>query len=378
MEDVTVSRRLAIELLVSLGVMSAIGLKYVLAKDATPTVQSAILQPLPEGSSILAQDLAVVLDPATQTTRRPEEVLGLHLPISYLRDPNRLAKFQERIFSTGANCAVVEIKNESGAVIVPFEHELKSPVLDGQETNTLIELIGWLTGNNIYPVARQVVMMDTTLANHVKRLALHFPNRRQTDASGHVWLDPRHAEIADYNATIAQAAAQIGFAEVQLDYIRYPEANFDRPFSERVSPIANAIGTIKAGLPQSALLTIDLLGDSTRDYPENISDVGLGQHIPTLAQLVDGICPMLYPDLRGAGFEVDFYQYVFDSTQRAVEKVAQGGAAAFVSPWIQAYYPANKEKIQQQAQAAFDAGANGVFAWEPTSFYPNDMYRPGV
>jgi hypothetical protein len=260
-------------------------------------------------------------------------------------------------------------------VAVPFAHDLRPGHLDNQDFSKLAELVAWLTSNQIYPVARQVVMMDSVLADAAPRLYLHYPYRRQTDASGHIWLDPRHAEVANYNAVIAQAAAQMGFAEIQLDYIRFPEANFAMPFSERVGAIASAIETIRSALDERTLLTIDVLGDTTRDYPDEISDMGLGQHIPTLAQFVDGICPMLYPDLRGTGFDIDFYDYVYSSTLNAVAKVAQGGASAFVSPWIQAYYPADREKIQQQVQAALDAGANGAFAWEPTSYYPEGMYR---
>src|SRR5262249_12023576 len=157
---------------------------------------------------------------------------------------------------------------------------------------------------------------------------------------------------------------------IQLDYIRFAESDFTIPFDQRVGALVSAISQIRAAILGSALLTIDVLGVTTEDAAYQVSDGGFGQHIPTLARFIDGICPMLYPDLHSDGIRIDYYQYVFEATQRTAEKIVQGESNTFINPWIQGYYPADKSIIQQEAIAAYDAGAVGVYAWSPDGVYP--------
>jgi hypothetical protein len=308
---------------------------------------------------------------------RPTQVRGLHVPYAFLEKPIDFPAFEALMLGTGANCAVIDIKVEGGKIALPFEHPLKphytnNPGFDYEQVDVLVK---WLLEHHYYPVARQVVMTDTPLATAHRELAYTFHSRQPyVDASGELWVDPERPEVGDYNAAIAVAAAKMGFPEVQLDYIRYPEADFATPIERRVEAIASTLTTIRSALRQRALLTIDVLDDSTRDYPDSIADGGYGQHIVTLARTVDGLCPMLYPDRLHQNIDVDYYQFVHDGTTRAAEKVASSGSTTFVNPWIQAYYPAEQSRIRQQADGAFEAGAVGVFAWNSSLSYPDGMY----
>ncbi|MBN1426925.1 MAG: hypothetical protein JXB07_00985 [Anaerolineae bacterium] len=315
---------------------------------------------------------------ASLTLLRPLQIKGLHVPYTFLEKPIDFPAFEALMLGTGANCAVIDIKVEGGKIAIPFEHPLKphytnNPGFDYAQVDVLVH---WLLDHHYYPVARQVVMTDTPLATAHRDLAYTFHSREAyVDLSGELWVDPERPEVADYNATISVAAAKMGFLEVQLDYIRYPEADFATPIERRVDAISATLTTIQSALRQRALLTIDVLDDSTRAYPDNIADGGYGQHIATLARIVDGVCPMLYPDRLHQDIDVDYYQFVHDGTSRAAEKVLSGGSMAFVNPWIQAYYAAGLTRIQQQADGAFEAGAVGVFAWNSTLHYPDGIYR---
>jgi hypothetical protein len=308
---------------------------------------------------------------------RPIQVEGLHIPYTFLEKPIDFSALGALMRGTGANCAVVDIKVEGGKIAVPFEHPLKPGYTNnrGFDYEQVGKLVSWLLAHQYYPVARQVVMTDTPLATAHTNLAYQFyPGQPYIDVSGELWVDPERPEVADYNAAIAVAAAKMGFPEVQLDYIRYPEANFNKPIEKRIEAIETILITIQTALKRRALLTIDVLDDSSRDYPNSMADGGYGQHIATLARAVDGICPMLYPDRLHKNVDVDYYQFVRDGTMRAVEKAALGGAIAFVNPWIQAYYAAGLARIRQQADGAFQAGAVGVFAWNSVLSYPDGMY----
>jgi len=338
----------------------------------------------PEPSATPEPTSAASATPETslfQPLGRPARALGFHVPYSFLESPIDYAAFEALIRGTGANCVVIDIKDEAGKIAIPFDHLLKPGDANRADFNheQVGALVNWLVERQIYPIARQVVMTDTPLVAARPELGYHFYSPQlYRGPSGELWLDPERPEVGDYNAAIAVAAAQLGFPEVQLDYVRFPEANFDMPIERRVGAIFNMLATVRAALGQQALLTIDVLDDSTNDYPDNVADGGYGQRIATLAQTVDGVCPMLYPDLHHQNIDVDYYQNVHDGTLRTIKKVAAGGSTAFVNPWIQAYYAAGLERIRQQAVGAFDANAVGVYAWNIGLNYPYGMYGPAL
>lgn len=312
------------------------------------------------------------------TQSRPTQIKGLHVPYTFLERPIDFPAFEALMRGTGANCAVVDVKVEGGKIATPFEHPLKPSYTNnpGFDYEQVRKLVNWLLDHHYYPVARLVVMTDTPLATAHSELAYRVYSREPyIDVSGELWVNPERPEVGDYNAAVAVAAAKMGFREVQLDYIRYPEADFNKPIETRVDAIESILKAIRSALRRRALLTIDVLDDSTRDYPDSIADGGYGQHIATLARAVDGVCPMLYPDRLRRDVNVDYYQFVYDGTARAAEKVESGGSTAFVNPWIQAYYAAGLSRIRQQADGAFHAGAVGVFAWNSTLDYPEGIYK---
>lgn len=309
---------------------------------------------------------------------RPARIMGLHVPYTTFYYPLDFPAIESVFAGTQANCAVVDIKFESGIVALPFEHPLKPPYLNSLafDYSRTTALVDWLNANGIYPIARIVVMSDTPMVNAHPHLALRYEGRKYVDVNKELWLDPSHPNVGEYTAAIAIAAVQAGFREIQLDYIRYPEADFSMSIETRVSHIVNLVTRVRTDLNQRAYLTLDVLGDTTTDYPFDVSDAGVGQHIPTLATVADGICPMLYPDLRSENIDVDYYDSVYSATMRAKQKAALAGTPTFINPWIQAYYAAGRDRIIEQTQAAFDAGSVGVFAWNRLLTYPSGIFSP--
>jgi putative glycosyl hydrolase protein len=335
---------------------------------------SATIEPVATQEPTAAAQEASLFQPAA----RPSRIMGMHIPYGFLTGRIDYGWLEEFLVGTGANSVVIDIKSEGGSVAVPFDHYLKPNYLNNLDVDydQVAELISWLNSHGYYPVARQVVMSDTPLVSAHADLGYTFYSPSPyVDTSGQLWLDPERPEVGDYNGAIAVAAAQMGFQEIQLDYIRFPEANFNMPIERRVGAIANILRTVLAALNQRAVLTIDVLDDSTNNYPDDIADGGYGQHLATLALIVDGICPMLYPDLHHQDISVDYYQNVFDGTTRTAQKIASTGAICFINPWIQAYFAANLARIRQQARGAFDAGSVGVFAWNISLNYPYGMYN---
>jgi hypothetical protein len=108
-----------------------------------------------------------------------------------------------------------------------------------------------------------------------------------------------------------------------------------------------------------------------------VEDLALtGQHVPTIASLVDVVCPMIYPSHFGPGFEGranpgdDPAYFVGEGTRRFLELV--DGAAA-VRPWLQAFpYRVSAfdgDYIGVQVTAARTGGGTGWCLWNPSSRY---------
>ena len=91
-------------------------------------------------------------------------------------------------------------------------------------------------------------------------------------------LDPHHAGVWNYAADLAREAVDLGFSEVQLDYVRFPdEKGMHR---DAVFPLANGraraqvireqIGATRTALESTGVpLTIDVFGLTTfHDLPD--------------------------------------------------------------------------------------------------------------
>ena len=85
-------------------------------------------------------------------------------------------------------------------------------------------LIYHLHLSNIYTIARIAVLEDATLPNVRPDLALKNKNTNQPwqDFKGLTWLNPDSREVLDYYIALAEEAFNLGFDEVNFDYLRFP------------------------------------------------------------------------------------------------------------------------------------------------------------
>ena len=189
---------------------------------------------------------------------------------------------------------------------------------------------------------------------------------------------------------LAVEAAQLGFDEIQFDYVRFPtdgqisRATFavENTEATRLAAITGFLAKARAALaPYQVKLAADVFGYTTWRG----DDMGIGQHIETLAPYLDVLSPMLYPSTFAHGLPglpeyqqaVAFpYEIVNKSTLKAVERVKTINPALEVRPWIQdfsdyafdgrTYTPA---EIRLQMEGARQAGGRGWLLWDPRVKY---------
>ncbi len=334
--------------------------------------------------------------------QRPPLTLGLYIPFKKINHHDTLENFKELVHSSGANAIVVDIKNEWGFTHVPFEHRWKPlGTFPDENPEALSDLISWCKRNKIYLVGRQVIMSDGKLTTAYPWLGLkHVKGGLWRDLQGIPWANPIREEVADYNAAIAQAAANMGIPEIQYDYVRFPSDDsptqylfyeMKNTFTQRTKAIAGILRLAQEAVHRvGSLLAVDIFCYTAW---KNYGDMGIGQHLETLGPFVDVLSPMAYPSLFGTKLPASDpcpngcfpgsaypYEVVNYTVKHIIERLTGVNPNILIVPWIQAYPDARFQQrmslveFEAQQRGAFEAGARGVLAWNPSLKYDPNFY----
>ena len=249
-----------------------------------------------------------------------------------------------------------------------------------------------LHANDVYAIARLVVFKDTPLAEARPDLAVAdvATGGPWHDMNGVAWVNPFNEEVRAANIDLAVELAERGFDEIQFDYVRFPtdgdlEAmDFGREVTEpeRVETIAGFLGEAGESLAAAgASVGADVFG-----FTLILDDIGIGQNVGRIAEVVDYVCPMVYPShfpngsIAVDGHPNDFpYETIEISLSAGEEKVA--GLRGKLRPWLQDfslpgmsdYGPA---EVRAQIDAAEANGAAGWMIWNAASVYHEDAFAP--
>jgi hypothetical protein len=178
-------------------------------------------------------------------------------------------------------------------------------------------------------------------------------------------------------------------------------ATFSIPSTEesRRAAITGLLGRAHAALqPLGVKLAADVFG-YTSWVPD---DLGIGQHLETIAPYLDVICPMVYPSTYSSGLpgddpKYDFaiaypYDIVHKSTLRTFNRMKEVNPNIEVRPWLQDFrdYAFDTRlytvaEIRAQMDGARHGGGRGWLLWDPAVRYTpealvsaNPSYTPNV
>ena len=291
---------------------------------------------------------------------------------------------------TELNALVIDVKEEGVYVDtgVDLFHEAGTvvPYYD------VVAVLDALHAHDVYAIARQVVFKDTPLAGARPDLAVAdaVTGAPWRDMNGVAWVNPFNEEVWAANIDLAVELAGRGFDEIQFDYVRFPtdgdlEAmDFGREVTEsvRVETIAGFLGEARANLAASgAKVGADVFG-----FTLILDDIGIGQNVGRIAEVVDYVCPMVYPShfpngsIAVAGHPNVFpYETIAISLGSGEEKVA--GLRGKLRPWLQDFsLPGMSDYGPAQVRAQIDAaeanGAAGWMVWNAASVYHEDAFVP--
>lgn len=320
---------------------------------------------------------------------------------------NELVKF---IDETELNAVVIDIKDYTGKLaFTPEDLSLKDSVSSACGARDMKEFIKRLHENNVYVIGRITVFQDPYYTALHPELAVKKLSAKDTnwkDHKGLSFIDVSAKPFWDYIVKISKASYEIGFDELNFDYIRFPSdgnmkdihyswgqgisksealERFYIYLSEQLKPI---------GLP----LSVDLFGMVTTNY----DDLNIGQVLERALPYFDFIDPMVYPSHYPTGFNgyknvnANSYNIVHFSMSKSVERTVATTTpidsfahtrigtstpaiyekpsypASKMRPWLQSFdYPVTytKEMVEAQIKANTDAGLDSYLFWDPSNKY---------
>jgi hypothetical protein len=316
-----------------------------------------------------------------------QPVVPKALYLSYWAAASRERRNQllQLLRTSGMNALVLDLKSARGDIAFRSESLLARQV-GAQKQRTLKDLpqfLEQLRRRGIYTIGRIAVFKDDALARARRDLAVHtLDGYLWQDRDQLSWSDPYSQEVQDYNLALAEEAAQLGFDEIQFDYIRFP-ARSDLLYSVenweglRVAAVNHFLHRAQERLaPYPTMVAADIFGYTC--WKQN--DGKIGQRLVELAEHVDYLSPMLYPSgfSRGIPGYANPVQHpnavIARSLQRAARKA--GLKSVRFRPWLQAFRdyafdrrPFRAQEVQAQINASDASGSHGWMLWNAASRY---------
>ncbi len=297
---------------------------------------------------------------------------------------------------TEINALVIDVKDDRGFVLyrskVPLAQQIGADTNQPMTKKRLQMVLDSMRAYNVYPIARIVVAKDPLLA--AKRLDWSIKRKKDMqpwlDRGKQPWLDPHHREVWQYAADLAREAYELGFSEVQFDYVRFPdEKNLIR---EAAFPLANGrvraqvireqLGFMREALkPTGMRVTIDVFGLTATDT----TDMGIGQRWEMFIDQADVVLPMVYPSHYAPGTyklgnpNAHPYATIDHSLKDMKRRSANIPNAAKVIPWYQDFTMGapryGVEQVRAQIKAGYDNGIYSWILWNPGSRYTVEAFR---
>lgn len=331
----------------------------------------------------------------TGESSRPDAVRGLYLNAWVSGSSRRVDELLGLARRTEINTFVIDVKDATGYVSYPTEVAFAREVgADGQlRVRNVRRLLERLEEEGIHPIARIVVFKDHLLAGSRPAHAIQDSTGASwVDGNGEVWVNPYDRAVWAYNVALAREAVELGFRDIQWDYVRFP----DRPRSEmegvvfpgqegrtRSEAIREFLLWSRAELADLGVpVTADVFGMSTSAR----NDVGIGQLWEDMIDAVDIILPMIYPShyWRGSfGIEAPNahpYEVIGTALRHALRRTEGVENPARIVPWLQDFTLGQPRyeaaEVRAQILATHDAGIDEWILWNASGRYTEEALEP--
>src|SRR5690625_4233542 len=331
----------------------------------------------------------------------PDAVRGIYVT-GHSAGGARFDTLVDLIDRTDLNTMVIDIKDDFGNITFPIEEGSTVAEIGRNYINDPKAMMKVLEEKQIYPIARIVVFNDTVLAE--KRPDLSFTDKGKVwkNGRGEAFVNPFLKEVWDHNIDIAKMAAELGFKEIQFDYVRFAEGfeNMDERLEysqgdyaeseldniqRRVEAVTDFVKYAREELAYYDVdVSVDIFG-----YAATIPETpGIGQNFSKISENVDVISSMIYPSHWTSYFGIDFpdkepyrtvteYAIVEQNLMGKLENppVSRPWIQDFEAPWLYNGPPTKygKKEVEAQIKALNENGINEFLIWNAGNVYTENV-----
>lgn len=301
----------------------------------------------------------------------------------------------------GLNAIVIDIKDYTGYISFNLDNSMKDMDYDygnifevgntSKKIDNIYKIIESMHDKNIYVIGRIAVFQDPYMPRHNTDMALKdIYGNMWKDKKSLTWVDPSNRDYWKYIVNLSKYSHDIGFDEINLDYIRYPtDGNINiiklglASGTTKYNVINNFYQYVGQELKNYVPLSADLFGLVTASE----DDLGIGQKMESGLLNFDFISPMIYPSHYGAGFKgISDPDANPKATIRATMSDAYKKVNVLASstnkdskiywdkmrPWIQDFSLRSVYGIKEvngQIEALRELGINSYLIWNASNVY---------
>ena len=291
----------------------------------------------------------------------PLRIRALRVSGAAAGDEEHFAEILALADATAVNALVFDTKQEGGRVFYDTEVALANEsgaavdAYDPRQRTAQAEEAG------LYTITRIVTFEDEFWAEARPEVAFEGG-----------WINPIMTEAWEYPIALAEEACEMGFDEVQFDYIRFPSEEAAQASGQLEMDEADRVAVIE-GFVHAASERVRAKGCAVSADVFGIivsasNDQGIGQRPERMSRHLDAFSPMVYPSHYSPGwlgFD-DPNDYPYDVTSDAIEDAQRRIEPGVVlRPWLQAFWWTDEE-IRRSIQAAEDH-AVGWILWNAVS-----------
>ncbi len=397
--------------------------------------------PFTEVTSLDSETAVPIVDirPVVTHVPMPEAVRAIYMTACVAGTPSFRDGLVKLIEETEINSLVLDIKDYSGTISFPSQSPAWQPAWQAAECGArdMREFIADLHARGIFVIGRITVFQDPFYAVRHPHLAVLRADGVTVwrDHKGLSFIDVAAREYWDHIVALAVESYNLGFDELNFDYVRYPSdgnmidisfphtmasewgndrpANLEAFFAYLHDVLSDEIQFAEYRHANTGRdvaipwLSADLFGMTTTNY----DDLSIGQIQERAAPYFDVIAPMVYPshyppNYLGLGDPNDHpYQIVFHAMSAGVvrmqasttrlagfrhERLGTTTPPVYQKPvygperlrtWIQDFnyggvYDATK--VRAQIQASYDAGVESWMIWSPSNRYTRGALLPAT
>lgn len=342
-------------------------------------------------------------EPDPNIIPRPQYVRGLFLTG---RGANS-AKLREPIIQllrdSELNSLVINVKDDEG--YITYKDTNVQLALDAGANMNQVNMRAFmetLREEQIYPIARIVVAKDKLVSKVKPQWFFQNKSGGVWKGKGETpWADLRNKEYWDYLLEIAVEAVEIGFREIQFDYVRWPSGGDGG--IKNITDLLPANMTLEGPYPRSEIIAefLSYTMDKLAPYDVEVSvdtfgimgiarnEQAVGQHFETiLSSELDIVCPMIYPshfanntygqpNPNRAPYEV-----VYQNSLDHLNRIEAAGAETILRPWLQDFnhwddpqYKYGVEQIHAQLRALKELGIKEYLFWNAGNKYTEEAFK---